>query len=73
MSGSEGSYYDHESGSHFSDSYDYASASHWNFDLSGDNFTGYHYGASHHFSGTVRDGAVQIYDYGTGSWHTYQV
>jgi hypothetical protein len=72
MSGSGGAYYDHETGSHFSDSYDYSTGSHWNYTLNGENFSGYHHGSGHHFSGSVRNGSVQIYDHGSGSWHNFQ-
>lgn len=73
MSGAGGSYYDHESGSHFSDSYDYASGSHWKIDFNGNSFSGYHYGTGQHFSGSVTGSSVQIYDHGTGQWHNFQV
>lgn len=73
MSGSRGSYYDHTSGSHFSDSYDYGSGSHWNIKIQGNRFSGYHYGSGDHFSGSIRNGAIELYDYGDGSWHTYKV
>src|SRR5689334_1877585 len=73
MGGSDGSYYDHDSGSHFSDTYDYGSGSHWSINIQGESFSGYHYGSGDHFSGTVCDGCVQLYDYGDGSWHNYQV
>lgn len=73
MSGSRGSYYDYDSGSHFSETYDYGAGSHWDIKVNGDRFSGYHYGSGSHFSGTIRNGSVQLYDNGDGSWHTYAV
>ena len=73
MSGTGGSYYDHESGSHFSDNYDHGLGAHWNYSLNGDGFSGYHHAHGHHFSGSIHNGSVQLYDHGDGSWHTYQV
>lgn len=71
MSGNNGSYYDYDSGSHFSNTYDYGNGSHWNFKISGRNFSGYHYGAGNHFSGNINGQSIQLYDYGAGQWYNY--
>lgn len=73
MSGSGTAFYDHGSGAHFSDKYDFESSSHWKFDVTGTDFTGYNFGSSDHFSGSIKNGAAQFYDYGTSGWYHYSV
>ena len=71
MSGSPTSYYDYQSGSYFTNNYDYETGFHWSFTVSESAFTGYNYGSGDHFSGSIKGGAIAFFDYGTGAWYNY--
>ena len=70
--------YDYGAGAHLGGMKDgnifhYGQGVHIQLTMQGSQFKGYDYNSGSHFSGRVSDRSVQLYDYGSGGYHNYQV
>jgi hypothetical protein len=71
MSGSDGEFFDYRRGERFSTTHDHATGARWTIAVNGGDFAGYNYGNGHHFTGTIADGSVRLFDHGTEKWYDY--
>jgi predicted dehydrogenase len=71
------SVYDHDAAAHITgpinNLYHHGQSAHIQLQLNGNQFSGYDFGTSNYFQGTIRQTNVQVYDFGDGRWHQFHV